>query len=75
MSSTVQEADPGAHFEQISGLDFASLYPSIMIANNYSYETIVKGQKYDNIDNILYENFQLTFFCFRWCNEAIFIIF
>ena len=43
--ATVQEAEPGAHFEQITGLDFASLYPSIMIANNYSYETIVKGPK------------------------------
>ena len=49
--ATVQEAEPGAHFEQITGLDFASLYPSIMIANNYSYETIVKGTKYDNIDD------------------------
>lgn len=54
--ATVQEADPGAHFEQISGLDFASLYPSIMIANNYSYETIVKGPKYDNIDEVEYKD-------------------
>jgi len=54
--ATVQEADPGAHFEQISGLDFASLYPSIMIANNYSYETIVKNKKYDNIEDIDYKD-------------------
>lgn len=54
--ATVQEAEPGAHFEQITGLDFASLYPSIMIANNYSYETIVKGPKYDNIDEIEYKD-------------------
>jgi DNA polymerase elongation subunit (family B) len=54
--ATVQEAEPGAHFEQISGLDFASLYPSIMIANNYSYETIVKGEKYDNIDEVEYKD-------------------
>ena len=54
--ATVQEADPGAHFEQITGLDFASLYPSIMIANNYSYETIVKGPKYDNIDEVEYKD-------------------
>lgn len=54
--ATVQEAEPGAHFEQISGLDFASLYPSIMIANNYSYETIVKGSKYDNIDEVEYKD-------------------
>jgi DNA polymerase delta subunit 1 len=54
--ATVQEAEPGAHFEQITGLDFASLYPSIMIANNYSYETIVKGTKYDNIDEVEYKD-------------------
>jgi DNA polymerase delta subunit 1 len=54
--ATVQEAEPGAHFEQISGLDFASLYPSIMIANNYSYETIVKGEKYNNIDGVEYKD-------------------
>jgi DNA polymerase elongation subunit (family B) len=54
--ATVQEAEPGAHFEQISGLDFASLYPSIMIANNYSYETIVKETKYDNIEDIEYKD-------------------
>lgn len=54
--ATVQEAEAGAHFEQISGLDFASLYPSIMIANNYSYETMVKGPKYDNIDEVEYKD-------------------
>ena len=54
--ATVQEAEPGAHFEPVAGLDFASLYPSIMIANNYSYETIVKGPKYDNIDDIEYKD-------------------
>ena len=54
--ATVQEAEPGAHFEQISGLDFASLYPSIMIANNYSYETIVKNKKYDNLEGVEYKD-------------------
>ena len=54
--ATVQEAEPGAHFEPVAGLDFASLYPSIMIANNYSYETIVKGSKYDNINDVEYKD-------------------
>ena len=54
--ATVQEAEAGAHFEQISGLDFASLYPSIMIANNYSYETIVKNKKYDNLEGVEYKD-------------------
>ena len=54
--ATVQEAIPGAHFEPIAGLDFASLYPSIMIANNYSYETIVKDPKYDNLEGVEYKD-------------------
>tara|TARA_E500000178_G_scaffold333751_1_gene369034 strand:+ start:2403 stop:5459 length:3057 start_codon:yes stop_codon:yes gene_type:complete len=54
--ATVQEAEPGAHFVPISGLDFASLYPSIMIANNFSYETILKDDQYNNIDNINYKD-------------------
>jgi len=58
--ATVQEAEPGAHFEPISGLDFASLYPSIMIANNYSYETIVKHVEYDNIKDVEYKDIVWT---------------
>jgi len=54
--ATVLEAEPGAHFEQISGLDFASLYPSIMIANNYSYETMVKSEEFDNIEGVEYKD-------------------
>jgi DNA polymerase delta subunit 1 len=53
--ATVLDPIPGAYFEPVSGLDFASLYPSIMIANNYSYETIVKNKKYENIENIEYK--------------------
>lgn len=54
--ATVLDAEPDAHFEQISGLDFASLYPSIMIANNFSYETLVDSEEYDNLDNIIYKD-------------------
>jgi len=54
--ATVLTATPGAHFEQISGLDFASLYPSIMIAQNLSYETIVKDPRYDNLESVVYND-------------------
>ena len=54
--ATVLDAHQEAHFEQISGLDFASLYPSIMIANNFSYETMVKDPKYDNLENVEYKD-------------------
>ena len=52
--ATVQDAEQDAHFVPISGLDFASLYPSIMIANNMSYETRVRDPKYLNLEGINY---------------------
>ena len=52
--ATVLDAKPGAHFEPIAGLDFASLYPSIMIAHNYDYETIVEDPEFDNLPGIEY---------------------
>ena len=54
--ATVLDAKQEAHFVQIAGLDFASLYPSIMIANNYSYETMVKNEEYNNLDGIDYQD-------------------
>ena len=52
--ATVLNATPGAHFEPIAGLDFASLYPSIMIAHNYDYATIVEDPEFDNIEGVEY---------------------
>ena len=52
--ATVLDAKPGAHFEPIAGLDFASLYPSIMIAHNYDYATIVEDPEFDNLPGIEY---------------------
>ena len=56
VGATVLDATPGAHFEPIAGLDFASLYPSIMIAHNYDYSTIVDNPEYDNLEGIVYES-------------------
>lgn len=55
VGATVLDAVSGAHFEPIAGLDFASLYPSIMIAHNYDYSTIVDDPKYDNLPDCNYE--------------------
>ena len=41
--ATVLDPQIGAHVSPICTLDFASLYPSIMIAYNVSYETLVRG--------------------------------
>lgn len=52
--ATVLNATPGAHFKPIAGLDFASLYPSIMIAHNYDYATIVEDPEFDNLEGVEY---------------------
>jgi len=43
--ATVIDALPGAYFEPIVTLDFASLYPSIIIAHNLSFETMIQPDK------------------------------
>jgi len=54
--ATVLDATPGAHFDPIAGLDFASLYPSIMIAHNFDYSTIIEEDEFDNLEGIEYED-------------------
>ncbi len=39
--ATVLDAKPGIYYGPIATLDFSSLYPSIIIAHNLSYETIL----------------------------------
>jgi len=43
VGATVLNAMAGGYYEPITGLDFASLYPTIMIANNLCYTTRIKG--------------------------------
>ena len=56
VGATVLNAEKGAYMsEVVVGLDFASLYPTIMRAHNLCYNTIVLDAKYDNLPNIDYE--------------------
>jgi DNA polymerase elongation subunit (family B) len=53
--ATVLKALTGAYMDDpITGLDFASLYPTIMRANNLCHSTLVNSEKYDNIPGIEY---------------------
>lgn len=58
VGATVLEASKGAFFEPVSGLDFASLYPSIMIAHNLCPTTWVRLPKYNNLEGVEYKRFQ-----------------
>jgi DNA polymerase elongation subunit (family B)/intein/homing endonuclease len=54
----VLDADKNLHSDNICILDFASLYPTIMIAWNLCYSTFVKDPKYLDIDGVNYERLQ-----------------
>lgn len=55
--ATVLDAQTGAYYSPITALDFASLYPSIMCAENLCYSTCVMDPKYDNLPGVTYEQF------------------
>jgi DNA polymerase elongation subunit (family B) len=52
--ATVLEAHVGYYTRPVCGLDFASLYPSIMIAHNMCYSTVVLDEKYNNLPGVEY---------------------
>jgi len=53
--ATVLEPECGAYYGNIMCLDFESLYPSIMMAHNLCYSTLVLDPKYLDIPGIEYE--------------------
>ncbi len=55
--ATVLEAQVGAYYTPITTLDFEGLYPSIMIAHNLCYSTLVLDERYANIPGVTYETF------------------
>lgn len=57
IGATVLEAQSGAYYTPITALDFEGLYPSIMMAHNLCYSTLVRDKKYDNLPGIEYERF------------------
>lgn len=58
VGATVLNCERGFHSEPVSGLDFASLYPSIMIAWNLCPTTWVSREKYNNIEGVDYKEFE-----------------
>ena len=56
--ATVLKANIGHYTRPVAGLDFASLYPSIMIAHNMCYSTVVLDPKFLNIPGIEYSTIE-----------------
>jgi DNA polymerase delta subunit 1 len=56
VGATVLEAKKGAYMDKVvTGLDFASLYPTIMRAHNLCYNTIVLDKAYADVEGVEYE--------------------
>lgn len=53
--ATVLEPSCGLHSDNVAVLDFASLYPTIMISRNLCYSTFVLDDQYKNIPGVNYE--------------------
>ena len=52
--ATVLEPKKGAYWQPVTVLDFASLYPSIIVSSNLCYSTLVMDPKYDNLSGVDY---------------------
>jgi DNA polymerase elongation subunit (family B) len=50
----VLDPEIGAHWSPVATLDFASLYPTIMMAHNFCYSTIVLDPKYLDLPGVEY---------------------
>ena len=57
--ATVLDAQKGAYYKPITALDFEALYPSIMMAHNLCYSSLVMDPKYENIPGVEYETFEI----------------
>lgn len=59
----VLEPSPGIYVDNpINVMDYASLYPSSMISENISHDSIILDDKYDNIDGITYVDIKYDIF-------------
>jgi len=58
--ATVIDAKASYYTEPIAVLDFMSLYPSIMMANNFCFSTLVLNESYINIPGVEYEVIKVT---------------
>ena len=65
--ATVIDAQAGYYVDNpVAVLDFMSLYPSIIMANNYCYSTLVLNPAYLNIPGVIYETIRVGDKIYIW---------
>jgi len=71
VGATVLDAQKGAYYKNpITALDFASLYPSIMMAHNICYSALVMDPRYDNLPGVEYDEFQVAGVTLRYAQNV-----
>jgi len=68
--ATVLEAHKGAYYKPITALDFEGLYPSIMMAHNLCYSSLVMDPKYENIPGVIYESFKIGDLTYKFAQNV-----
>lgn len=69
--ATVLNAKKGAYLDVfVTGLDFKSLYPTIMIDHNLCYITIVLDPRYDNLPGVKYTEHKVGNEIFRFAHKT-----
>ena len=62
--------NPGIYLEEpVVVLDYSSLYPSCMISENFSHDTYVMEEKYNNLPGVEY--LDITHDVYEWINPKI----
>jgi DNA polymerase delta subunit 1 len=69
--AVVLDAKKGAYFDIVSGLDFASLYPSIIRAHNMSPDTLVMSDKYGAIEGVEYYEIETDQGTFKFAQQPM----
>ena len=70
VGATVLEAHKGAYYRPITALDFEGLYPSIMMAHNLCYSSLVMDPKYENITGVEYESFKVGDITYKFAQNV-----
>lgn len=74
MGATVLPAKAKYYKKPVATLDFMSLYPSIILANNFCFSTLVQDAQYENIPGVDYATIAFDGKRYVWAKNHIGVI-